>query len=98
MIDRFYEIIQNRIPLPAKYKMRRDGDHFIVLPSNIGVLISLNETSSFILYNCDGHKNISQIASLLHQQFKNINELDLLKDTTLCVRKLEAMGLIVGYN
>lgn len=98
MIDKFYDLIQDRMPIPAEYKMRRDGQHFIVLPSNIGVLISLNDTSSFILYNCDGKKNINQLTDLLHKQFENVSMLDLKKDVTLCLRKLEAMGLIVGYN
>ncbi|HEQ5069896.1 TPA: PqqD family protein [Streptococcus agalactiae] len=98
MIDKFYELIHDRMPIPAKYKMRRDGDHFIVLPSNIGVLVSLNETSSFILYSCDGKKNINQLANLLHEHFKSIPVLELKKDVTICLRKLEAMGLIIGYN
>lgn len=98
MIDKFYDLIQDRMPIPAKYKMRRDGQHFIVLPSNIGVLISLNNTSSFILYNCDGKNNINQLTDLLHKQFESVPLLDLKKDVTLCLRKLEAMGLIVGYN
>lgn len=61
MIDKFYDLIEDRIPIPNKYKMRKDKNFFIALPQNVGVLVSLNSIAGFILYNCDGKKKHNRI-------------------------------------
>ncbi len=98
MIDKFYDLIEDRIPIPNKYKMRKDKNFFIALPQNVGVLVSLNSIAGFILSNCDGKKSIIELTELLHERFSNVDKIRIKKDIVMCIRKLEAMNLICGYN
>lgn len=45
-----------------------------------------------------GKKSIIELTELLHERFSNVDKIRIKKDIVMCIRKLEAMNLICGYN
>ncbi|SFF57448.1 PqqD family protein [Clostridium cadaveris] len=99
MNDKLFDLICDRKPMASNFKMRKDGEYYIALPQNIGVLISLNNTSAYILSMCNGENTLKDILDSIYKNAKiNYSVTKLKYDILKCTRDLESMQLICGYN
>ncbi len=98
MFKEFYDLLLDRRPIAKEVKIRKDDKFFITLSTSVRRMLTISETGVFILSKCKGEKTIKEIIDEMAKTFKNVDVNEAKKDVIYCVREMEMLGLIEGYN
>lgn len=99
MHEYIYDLIGKRVPKQEKCKIRKDGNHYLVLGHDKGgLVVSLNRTSGEVFNSCDGIRTVEDIAKIMHGKYSSVDYANIKRDVIRCVRDLEAMVLVSVIN
>ncbi|WP_066500522.1 PqqD family protein [Abyssisolibacter fermentans] len=98
MDKKIYDILSNRIPEPLRFKIRKEGQYYLVKPLRKSCIISLNELAAYILMKIDGRTTTATILRKVNNKYKGVDEEKINMDVFVSLRELEINHLINFTN